>query len=685
MGSLKPVKQWIEHRQNNYKPATGDYLSTLSESIDRDTKEKLRKLKSRSIVVEISKSLLEGAANSIDGLTISRLSLPDAREGQRIQLNHRVDTNAGKNLASGYITRVNAGEVRIKLDQPLKDGGEFTIEMDDSEILERKKRVESCLWRLKDLTCSISIHKCLLGHYDDSSNNKHSSARVFCLKDLDQPKGRQVDVVEQALKKRIFLVEGAAGSGKTLVAANIACSMTRLRKAKILVCSPIQATVNKIARLISATNCIQVVQMPTRDNQPLKYDRYLSEEVGHSESVRCNLDTLVAEAVYEGALERFRGLSEYETPKEMELNERRAIKVVANCSTWLRRKHERRILMNADIVCCSLLQAGSPILKAIKFDMLIIDDAHMASELDCIVPMMAKGLKQVTLLGEMRRNILLARSTGQQIQQDEVEELYEEIGPDSRRSKTIVRRRKRILGRAENANQIREPGGLFERWLLMGLTSMALKYQYRMHQSIASFPNYHFYLSRLKSDKANNEELIQRINKEFKEGEESKFDWLPRKKCLTALFNRQQNENNDIYSTVRDIIKKLDAWESSIAIICNIPALSTGVSFHGAQVGQVDNFYGQERDYIIVLALESDEDKENNNNNTLFDSNFLRNDLALNVALTRAQLGLFIVADLTKLIPLNSDRPDTDTSTSNYCKSWIELVKHYSTNKLIVN
>lgn len=689
MGATKPIKQWIQRKRNNYKLATGEYLSNLAESIEKDTRERLKKLNNRSVLVEISEPLLQDA--NLTGVTVSRSSLPDARVGDQVLL-RRQQEPPKQEVRGGVISRVNSNEVKIKLNTVLKkgEGGKFLVEFDTKAVLERRKRVECSFWRLKDLSCSLPILKCLLGHYADSSNTKYSEARAFFVKDLAQPKRRQVDAVEQSLKKRIFLVEGPAGSGKTLVAANIACSMTRLRKAKILLCSPIQATVNKLSRLISETDCIRVVQLPSRENEPLRYDRYLPDEPilnqrnVHSESAYCALNTIVAGTIYDMALKRFRRISTYQSVKEMELNEKRAIRDVANCSSWLRKKHERKALHQADVVCCTLLQSGSPLLRGMKFDMLIIDDAHLTSELESIVPMMIKGLRQVTLLGEMRRDILLARSGRKP--QEEVEELYEEIDPTSKKPKTLLRRKRITL--VENADQIREPGGLFERWLLMGLTSVSLKYQYRMEETIASFSSHHFYLSRSKTDPDTNDKLIRRINSELMEHRGDKFDWLPRRRCLTALFNRQNNENNDIYGAVRDIIQKLGIWDSSIAVVCNIPLDVENQSFCGAQVGQVDEFYGQERDYIIVLALESEGGKETSSNNrhdSILDCDFLKNDLALNIAMTRAQLGLFIVADIAKLIPHNSDQPIDTPDASSYCKSWLELVKYYSASKLLVH
>lgn len=427
MVSTKLFKGLLQRNRTNYRSSKKEYIANLSRSSEQDLEEKQAKLESRSIEVEIKKELQK----DLCGIGVARSDLSGATENERILL-VRLNDKA-KQVSRGIILKIDTDVVRIKLDEPLKEGGEgekFRLEFDNEDIVWRYSRIRSAIWRLKDLNYYSSIHKCLLGYYDDFENVKYSKARVFYLEDLNQPKEMQRVAIEQSLRKKVFIVEGNADSGRASVAAVIAHSMVRSRKAKVLLCSVKQETVNKLCQIISESRCVQVVQLPERRNEPLEIDNL---------STLNSLDTLVANDVYEMSMRRSRK-SGYLTRADRKYASRQ----VKICSSYLRQKLERKIIYEADVVCCTLIQADSPCLRGVHFDMLIVDDAHLAAELECIVPMMVKGLKQVTLLGEPH---------------DRAENLREDR-PNS--SSTITKTHLR-------------PGGLFNCWLPRGITSVALK------------------------------------------------------------------------------------------------------------------------------------------------------------------------------------------------------------------
>lgn len=708
-----PVKRWIQGRQKHYNQATGDYFLRLRQALDRTFEQKLKNLNSKTIVVKIESGLEK---RIIRGLTIDKADLSDAKLNQRLVL---IDARSNKQVASGFIAEVSLHEVRIKLNKQLtldtRDSTEatetsdpssraikFKIKFDYQEIVENRVQVERALRKFRHLSCSLTLHKCLLGNFKDCSNLKYGKARVVPLEGLIQPKGLQVLAVEQAMKKRVSLIEGVAGSGKTIVAANIACSMSRLRRRKILLCSPLQSTVDRLAEIISTTQGVKVVKLTPFVNisQETKHSilepdfEVIRVELGDGELPAtlgdCSLDKLVDEAIYRRGWSRLKKSSPNygATRKQRAQMHQKSIKMVRNCSRWLRQRLTHKILDSADVVCCTLAQAGSQHLKGLRFNMLIIDDAHVASEIESLIPLMMRGLKQVTLLSDMRQKIRLAKANGHISSISQHKSSVKCKAPVQK-----YRKKEKIVD--VKLDLVQEPGGLFERWLAVGLAPVALKCQHRMHKTLAAFSNHHFYLSRLKTDPSANLKLTSEICRDEKNTDvlcsEERFGWLPNSKCLTAIFNTV-NESDSMLDTLRDILDKLvnleNVHESRIGIISNITWYATQ-NYCGIQIGTTDDFMGQEKDFIILLAAESStvgstlKEVESNS-----ECNYLESDRALHVAITRARLGMFILADLTYVAPNIRSHQKTTLNRElsppiNYCKGWVNLVKYYVANELV--
>lgn len=668
------VRKWIQRRKKSYKLATNSNFIRLNRDLNEDIEQKLESLVAKSIRVSFD-SLGDNGLTPIKGIVVNRSNLPDSRVNEHILL---INCQTNIEEARGFITSVNSTEVKIKLEKPFilgesDDPGkkEFKIVFDQQNLIRKKKCVENALRRFKRISCSLPIHKCLLGYYKDESNIKYEKAKVVPINGLKPPRGTQILAVEQSLRKRISLIEGVAGSGKTLVAANIACSSSRLRGRKVLICSPSQSTVDKLTDLISNTEYIKVAKLQKRP-QLQSLIQMMASHKKFTTIKDCSLDVMVNQAIYKRAWNRLRS-SPYESRREQVKLHNKATRLVLNSSNWLRRKTELNILSKADVVCCTLSEAGNACLKGVKFDMLIIDDVQVANEIDCAVPLMMKGLKQVTLLSDIRIGIRMARCNGKQQSNDiEKSATKSKISSTSRSNNSFSSKKTNTF--KLDLEQIREPGRLFEKLLAIGLAPVALKYQYRMQETLAAFPNYRFYLSRLKTDPSINEQLEKRIFEDFLKGED-RFSWLPNRECLTALF-----DSLNVIDTARDIINKLVSRENvskdMIGIITNDIA-NTGHNICDIKSNTIDEFFGQERDFIVLLALETDRDSIESKN-----INYLSNDVALNSALTRARLGLFIVADVKNL--LLEDTTVCETHKKDlYCDSWQDLVKYYAKNKLV--
>lgn len=690
MGFKIPVKNWLKLQREHYREATSQHYNRLSEALDQDTQARIKQNSDRSITLLIDPS----GPSRIAGIELDR-SAVQTRLGERVSL---ICLGKRARALGGNVVRVGKEQVRVKLDEPLKvsdwvEQGEvklkFRLKFDKSHELERRKRIERALAKFRKVSCSLSLHKSLLGDYSDRSNVCYAKARLIPMKGLKELKGNQLLAVDRSMRNRISLVEGPAGSGKTEIAAHIACSACRLRLDKIIVCSPVQSTVDKIAEMVSSTGSFLVIKL-TSDGGKESGDRANS----------CSLEETTKRALYERARRRYTlALGKENQNIDRLVIHRQASRMANNCSSWLRQKIEQKLLRKANVVCCTTLQAGSPVLRNINFDLLIIDDAQAASELECMVPMMVRGIKQVTLLSDMRRDILMSSASMFANNRNEtkmdglVSTRKAKIKPVSKTSNHLVsvrnrQKKKCCRARKLDENLASQPGSLFERWISIGLSSVALKYQFRMHKSLAVFPNHHFNLSRLKTD-AN--WLANQVR--------TNFTWLPRQDCLTALFDvtstdKQRDAREFQYGIVKSLTEKLfldESIESSrILVLTNVSTRCDELSRWlpaGIRCDIVGNLIGQERDYVLLTAFEDRRESFSSPD----DSDYLRNEKALNLALTRARLGLFVVADCEYLVGLIdeatlSDRERKANESIHNVKrcywAWQSLLNYYKSKNL---
>ncbi|CAA3026414.1 Hypothetical predicted protein [Olea europaea subsp. europaea] len=515
----------------------------------------------------------------------------------------------------------------------------------DDEDYHTNRLIEEILHNFQKLKCNQALHKNLMGIYDERSDLMvNDRTRVLTTLGAElrlRPNGQQRAAIEQALKRRLTLVEGPAGSGKTLVAALIAANACRLRQSRVLVCSPIQATVNKLTELLlDLVGGLQVIKLPedanakTRNSRPAPLGRRTSERrprgsrAGSSsasstlrkrnsyldgggcgggvddddyalgeqlanEASRCHLDKIVDDEIYLEAYAR----SKDTLGHSHEQLHAHAYRMVSGCSLLKRREMELKMISKANVVCCTTVQAGSYLLKGSEFDLLILDDQHVTSELDSLVAIMTKGIKQVTLLSDTRRRIRLARSrlsarsskqrlsTAKPQQQQQQPLISGDASASSRNSvveqqptastptsdltnSDSLRRKGQVNGTSSRTrrrpslsssssssgsssgpvsfrgsqkskslpNISLEPGNLFERLLSVGLPTVDLRIQYRCHSVLSNFFGHHFYAGRLKDDRRAVEKLSAEIESSLLLSEEN-FSWLPNRKYLTAMFN----------------------------------------------------------------------------------------------------------------------------------------------------
>jgi senataxin len=182
-----------------------------------------------------------------------------------------------------------------------------------------------------------------------------------------------------------------------------------------------------------------------------------------------------------------------------------------------------------------------------------------------------------------------------------------------------------------------------------------LTVQYRMHSKIVSFPNRMFYQGALKTnpelDRGIRNFGLRRLyyyNRRVPGESEDDNDRIPNKKGR----RRNKNEADFVIQLCYKLIEHLKSKESKdtgqsnvekrIAIIspyrAQVDYLQEKLRPYGVDVMTIDGSQGKERDFIIFSCVRSN-DK----------IGFLNDERRLNVALTRAKQGLYIVGNLTNI------------------------------------
>ncbi|WFD31541.1 hypothetical protein MSPP1_002579 [Malassezia sp. CBS 17886] len=150
------------------------------------------------------------------------------------------------------------------------------------------------------------------------------------------------------------------------------------------------------------------------------------------------------------------------------LETRRRIRACIGRMHALRTRMYADVLHRADVVCSTAAAAGSAQLSLIDFPVVFVDEGSMATEPIALIPLM-KGCAQLGLIGD-----------------------HKQLPP--------------VL----NSGEARRQGlsrSLFERLMVGAVPSMMLDTQFRMHPTLAHFPNHAFYESAL-ADAPGTAELV---------------------------------------------------------------------------------------------------------------------------------------------------------------------------------
>lgn len=417
----------------------------------------------------------------------------------------------------------------------------------------------------------------------------------------------QKKAVSYALNNRFSLIQGPPGTGKTTVIAALAYSFVKNGIKPVLICAQSNVSADFATLRVSQTG-LDVVRIVSTSRAELTKD----------------IDPYTTRTK---AIKRFG--QEYESLINNSQSEN------DNEARWQIMDYEQQIIEDSDAVCTTCISAGRALMRDIRFKVVIFDESGQ-----CLDPDLLIGLnhiaEQAVLVGD-----------------------HKQLGP-------VVMSHTARRGRYNLA--------LMERLVLLGVHPLILRIQYRMHSAISSFPSTLFYNDLIKNG------IDDQKDRCFKGQPNTDFFPWPNPNCPILFWNVMSVEES--YGSATSYINQAEIgcvnqilthlWQkgvtaSDIGIITPytgqqtlllehlplISEISDPDFFSELEISSVDAFQGREKNFIILSCVRANKSNE---------IGFLKDTRRLNVSLTRAKFGIFILANAA-------------TFTKNPC--WYKLINLY--------
>ena len=623
---LRPTLQRYDdgfHYQNIVAP-----LVKVEADYDKQMKESLTE---ESISVTWDKSL---TGKNLATFSFHRLAAEQSRivpgDELRLKLGQGAEFLYGRPWEGvGYVKGIVDSEVYMEL----RSTGSVPEQISDGYVVEyiwkstSYDRMQNALktFAVDDTSVTGYIYHKILGH--PVEEQRIASAKVprrpqdFHAPGLPPLNESQVDAVASVLQKPLSLIQGPPGTGKTVTSATLVYHLTKQNMGQVLVTAPSNVAVDQLTEKIAATG-LKVVRLASKTREAT------TSSVDHL----C-LHIMVPQAA--GA--EFKKLQALKD-EIGELSERDMKKYRA-----LRNRTERELLQAADVICCTCVGAGDPRLKNFRFRQVLLDEATQAIEAEALIPIVM-GAKQIVFVGD-----------------------HCQLGP---------------VVMCKSAAKAGLTHSLFERLVLIGNRPHRLNIQYRMHPALSEFPSNMFYEGSLQNGVTETDRQL--LTQPGFSGKED-FPWpVPKKPMMfysimgmeeisasgTSFLNR--TEASYVEKVVTHLMK-LGVAPTQIGVVTPYDGQKKYVSeymrragalasslYESIEVASVDAFQGREKDFILVSCVRSSETQG---------IGFLSDPRRLNVALTRARLGVILLGN-PKVLSKNA--------------LWAALLIHFKENDCLV-
>ena len=277
----------------------------------------------------------------------------------------------------------------------------------------------------------------------------------------------------------------------------------------------------------------------------------------------------------------------------------------------LRRKTQREVLLNADIICSTLSGSGHEILENLEFDMIIIDEAAQAIELSSLIPL-KYGCCKCVMVGDPQQLPPTVIS-------QEVCTAFVQLYLFHRLTGLKVWLHSIPLCAASKEPQRCSPvTKVFQGITVVFIkTHLAVSIQYRMHPDISRLPSRIFYDNRL----LNGPDMLTKTKQPWHE-----YERFGTYKFINVSWGSEESRFHSLWNASECDVA-LDLYTCLISEFPGAQSVRVGVvSMYKAQVSEirrrfmnlfgdqilqhvdfntVDGFQGQEKDVIILSCVRS--------------------------------------------------------------------------------
>lgn len=304
----------------------------------------------------------------------------------------------------------------------------------------------------------------------------------------------QLNAVKQVLNRPLSLIQGPPGTGKTVTSASIVYHLVKQWNGQVLVTAPSNIAVDQLTEKIHQTG-LKVVRLAAKSREAI--DNSVSYLALHNQVK--NLET-------NNDLAKLQKLKD-EVGELSALDEKKYLN--------LKRKVERTLLKNADVICTTCVGAGDIRLQKFKFNAVLVDESTQSTEPECLVPIVS-GAKQVVLVGD-----------------------HCQLGP------VVMCKKAATAGLCQS---------LFERLVMLGVRPIRLEVQYRMHPALSAFPSNLFYEGSLQNGVAASDRTP----------EDCEFKWPVKEK---PMFFWKQSGQEEISSSGTSFLRAKGFYKNKIDIV----------------------------------------------------------------------------------------------------------------------
>jgi regulator of nonsense transcripts 1 len=303
--------------------------------------------------------------------------------------------------------------------------------------------------------------------------------------------------------------------------------------------------------------------------------------------------------------------------------------------------YEIKALKKADVIVTTCSAAADKRLAGIAFNSVIVDEATQAVEPEVLIPVFRSR--------EKRKG---KKTT------------HHPIPPPTRL--VLIGDHKQLSPIVQSRKAFNDGLGIsmFERLLIAGGMPFAkLKIQYRMHPELAVFPSTSFYHGSIQSGIRHKDRSISQFSFPNPQHPTIFLNVPSGKEKLNrtkSYFNIEESEL--VKSLVLCLLDIHKVPADSVAVISPYAAqrdLLKEILNDIIEISSVDSFQGREKDFIIVSTVRSKKK-----------IGFLKDERRMNVMLTRARKGLFVIGNL-------------DTFSSSNSESWKQFICHMKSLNLI--